>query len=392
MMDKSIDSRIFGDRTILDQIQKGNGVTAGFDYLRVALALAVLVWHSIILTSGSLAVYRALWSGPFRFLVAAILPMFFALSGFLVAGSLERTRLHQFAILRVLRLAPALAVEVALSALVLGALFTTLPLRDYLTSPGLGEYFGNILGLVHFTLPGVFEQNRVPRVVNSQLWTIPFELECYVSLVIVSLLMGLRHRRVFVALLALFSLAATAGAVLNNLVSPFAPLQGRVLVVAFLAGVGIHLYRDRIPYSSAIGAVAAIASMALLQIADTAYLAVFPVAYLTVWIGLMRPPKIPFGDLSYGVYLFHFPVEQTIAHLFPGVGCWWRMTLMALPPTLLCAWLSWNLIEQPVLSRKKLILAGVDRACSALAELARPFLRAGERQPAVRREPKLWIS
>jgi peptidoglycan/LPS O-acetylase OafA/YrhL len=381
MMNRNICSRIFGDRTILEEIQKGNGVTAGFDYLRLGLALAVLVWHSIILTSGSLAVYRALWSGPFRFLAAAILPMFFALSGFLVAGSLMRTRLHQFATLRVLRLAPALAVEVTLSALILGALFTTLPLCDYLTNPELGGYFGNILGLVHFTLPGVFEDNRVPRVVNSQLWTIPFELECYVSLAIVSLLMGLRHRCVFVALLVLFSLAATVSAVLNNSVSPFAPLQGRVLVVAFLAGVGIYLYRDRIPYSTVVGLVAVIASMVSLQIPNAAYLAALPVAYLTVWIGLMRPPKIPFGDLSYGVYLFHFPIEQTIAHLFPGVGCWWRMTLMALPPSLLCAWLSWNLIEQPILARKNLILARVDRAYSALAELARRIFRGGERRP-----------
>ena len=389
MIESSTGSRIFVGRTLLDQIQKGNGATAGFDYLRLGLALAVVVWHSVILTSGSLAVYQALWSGPFRFLLAAILPMFFALSGFLVTGSLVRTRLHQFAILRVLRLAPALAVEVTLSALILGVLFTTLPLRDYLTSPELGGYFGNIVGLVHFTLPGVFEHNRVPRVVNSQLWTIPFELECYVSLVIVSLLMGLRHRRVFVALLVLFSLAATAGAVLNNSVSPFAPLQGRVLVVAFLAGVAIYLYRDRIPYSSLIGVGAAVASAVLLQIPDTAYLAALPVAYLTVWIGLMRPPKIPFGDLSYGVYLFHFPVEQTIAHLFPGVACWWQMTLMALPASLLCALLSWNLVEQPVLSRKKLILAKVDRVYSALAALARPILRAG-REMALGLPPAAW--
>jgi peptidoglycan/LPS O-acetylase OafA/YrhL len=358
-------------RAVQDEIQRGKGATAGFDYLRLGLALAVLVWHSIILTSGSAAFYGALWSGPFRFLAAAILPIFFALSGFLVTGSLVRTRLHQFVTLRVLRLAPALAVEVALSALILGALFTKLPLRDYLTSPELVRYFGNILGLAHFTLPGVFEDNPVPRVVNSQLWTIPFELECYVSLVIVSLLMGLRHRRVFAALLVLFSLAATVGAFVTNSISPFAPPQGRVLVVAFLAGVGVHLYRDRIPYSSVMGVVAAIASIALLQIPNAAYLAVFPVAYLTVWIGLMRPPRIPFGDLSYGIYLFHFPVEQTIAHLFPRVGCWWLMTLMALPPTVLCAWLSWSLVEQPILSRKKRILAVVDRAYAVLAELAR---------------------
>jgi peptidoglycan/LPS O-acetylase OafA/YrhL len=151
--------------------------------------------------------------------------------------------------------------------------------------------------------------------------------------------------------------------------------------VAFLAGVGIHLYRDRIPDSSVIGVVAVIASMVTQKIPNTAYLAALPVAYLTVWIGLMRPPKIPFGDLSYGVYLFHFPIERTITHLFPSVGCWWQMTLLALPPSLLCAWLSWNLVEQPLLSRKKLILAGVDRAYSALARLARPILLGGERRP-----------
>jgi peptidoglycan/LPS O-acetylase OafA/YrhL len=59
------------------------------------------------------------------------------------------------------------------------------------------------------------------------------------------------------------------------------------------------------------------------------------------------------------------------------------MTLMALPPTLLCAWLSWNLIEQPLLNRKKLILTGVDRACSLLAELVRAILRGGEKRPSV---------
>ena len=114
--------------TILGQMEKGSGFTAGFDYVRTALALAVLVWHSYILSAGSAALYRAAWSGPFRFLLAIILPMFFALSGFLVAGSLERTRAHQFVVLRALRLIPALAVEVTLSALILGAFFTTLPL------------------------------------------------------------------------------------------------------------------------------------------------------------------------------------------------------------------------------------------------------------------------
>jgi len=48
----------------------------------------------------------------------------------------------------------------------------------------------------------------------------------------------------------------------------------------------------------------------------------------------------------------------------PGnrVGYWQRLTLIALPPMLVCASLSWNFVDQPILSRKTTILAAVDRA------------------------------
>jgi peptidoglycan/LPS O-acetylase OafA/YrhL len=367
--------------TILDEMRSAGPTTTGFDYLRIALATAVLAWHSIILSTGSAPLDRALWSGPFRFLPAAILPMFFALSGFLVAGSLERTRLHQFVTLRGLRLVPALAVEVTLSAMILGAAFTTLPLREYWSSPELWQYFGNIVGLVHFTLPGVFENNPVPSLVNLQLWTVPFELECYVALVILSLLNLLRDRRAFVQIIFLSSLAATACALLFYPVSAVGHVPGRVLVLSFLASAGLYLYRDKIPYSSILGVGAAIAAAALLQIPNASYLVAFPVAYLTVWLGLKNPPRIPFGDLSYGIYLFHFPIEQTIMHLFPGAGSWWRLTLMTLPPTFVCAWLSWNLVEQPILSRKASILATVDRVLEMAAAAIRPYFPRSVSRP-----------
>jgi len=351
-------------RSILDEMRNAGDSTAGFDYLRIGLAVALLVGHSIIRSTGSAEVDRALWSGPYRFLPAAILPMFFALSGFLVAGSLARTRLHQFIALRALRLVPAFAVEVTLSALILGASLTALPLGEYLTSPELGQYFGNTVGLVHFTLPGVFESNPVPRLVNFQLWTVPFELECYLALVMLTLATALRDRRAFVTIVVFFLLAATAWSFLFSPISPFDHVPGRVLVISFLAGVSLHLYRDIVRYSPVIGFAATIAAAALLQIPNTSYLAAFPVAYMIVWLGLKRPSKIPFGDLSYGVYLFHFPIEQSVMLLFP-VGSWWRLTLMALPPTVVCAWLSWRLVERPLLSRKKQILAAVDHVWAA---------------------------
>jgi peptidoglycan/LPS O-acetylase OafA/YrhL len=349
--------------------------TTGFDYLRLGLATAVLAWHSVILSTGSIPLDRALWSGPFRFLPAAILPMFFALSGFLVSASLERTRVHQFLTLRVLRIVPALSVVVVLCALILGPLFTNLPLRDYFKSPEFGGFFLNIVGLVHFTLPGVFEHNPDARVIATQLWTIPFEFESYIALAILSLLNVLRDRRAFVRITVGCSLAATVYAWFIAPVSPFGHVPGPLLILCFLAAVSVYLYRDAIPYTHGLGIASAMVSAILLQIPSASYLAAFPIAYLTVWLGLKNPPKIPFGDLSYGVYLIHFPIEQTVMHFFPGAGSWWRLTLMALPPTFACAWLSWNLVEHPILGRKTSILAALDRRVEAIDATISSFAR-----------------
>ena len=359
--------------TIGERFAASGGYTAGFGYLRIGLAVAVLCWHSIWI-SGAAELDRAIWSGPFRFLPAAVIPMFFALSGFLVASSLQRSKLHQFVILRIIRIVPALAVEIALSALILGAAFTTLPLADYFTAKDFYAYFLNIVGIVHFELPGVFADNAAPKLINAQLWTIPFELECYLALIVLSVTALLGRRALFLGLIVLLSFALAWLSYLNPMPQELETnVSGRVLVLSFLAAVSLFLYRDKIPCSTSWAIASLIASIVLLPIPATSYLAVFPLAYLTVWLGLRRPSAIPFGDLSYGVYLFHFPIEQTVMHVFPGVHAWWLLTLIALPVTAAFAWLSWTLVEGPILSRKKDILAQVDRL---LAMLAKPFDRS----------------
>jgi peptidoglycan/LPS O-acetylase OafA/YrhL len=353
--------------TIGEQFAGANGYTTGFDYLRIGLALAVLCWHSIWI-SGSQDLDVALWSGPFRVFPAAILPMFFALSGFLVSNSFQRTRLHEFVTLRIIRLVPALAVEITLSALLIGAVFTALPWTDYFTNPQFYAYFLNIIGIVHRELPGVFADNAAPNLVNGQLWTIPYELECYLALILLSVFALIGRRGIFLGVLIALAISLTLwkwhDAAPDDMQTD---VGGRVLVLCFLAAVAIFLYRDKIPYSAGWAIASAFAALILLPMPATAYLAAFPIAYLTVWLGLSRPPAIPFGDLSYGIFLFHFPVEQTVMHLFPGIHAWWPLTLIALPVTIAFAWLSWNVVESPVLARKKVILRYVDRAWSTLA-------------------------
>ncbi|WP_414437308.1 acyltransferase family protein [Burkholderia multivorans] len=73
--------------TIREKMDGSAGFTTGFDYLRIVLSLGVVVWHSVSY-AGNIELAKYLWTGPFRFLGGIILPAFFALSGFLIAGSL----------------------------------------------------------------------------------------------------------------------------------------------------------------------------------------------------------------------------------------------------------------------------------------------------------------
>ena len=112
-----------GSSLTFDQVIKASKVhTTGFDYLRVGLALAVLCFHVIYVSNHALSGW--LWRSWFAPFYLGVLPAFFVLSGFLVSGSLFRNSVPQFLSLRALRIFPALAVEITLSALVLGLLVT----------------------------------------------------------------------------------------------------------------------------------------------------------------------------------------------------------------------------------------------------------------------------
>ena len=127
----------------------GNG--PGFDFWRFLLATLIIFFHTFFVCYGQSAEITHHAGLVARPVFMAILPVFFGLSGLLVAGSALRTNsLSVFLIFRGLRLVPALAVETTLAALILGPLVTTLPLSDYFTQKEFFAYFGNVVGHVRF--------------------------------------------------------------------------------------------------------------------------------------------------------------------------------------------------------------------------------------------------
>ena len=347
-----------GEPTIAEKISAAGHRPAGFDYMRLVLASCVILHHSFTVIA-SKPHGMAMWDSPDRALIGLILPMFFALSGFLVAGSLERNKsLVSFLGLRVIRLAPALALEVTLSALILGPALTTLSRAAYFHSPLFRSYFLNMFGYIHYHLPGVFERNPFSYRVNSQLWTIPYELKSYLALAVLAVI-GVASRRRLLLWAALALQLAVMPAIHFKHLPSGGPFPGKVLVFCFLAGVVLYTYRDRIrlPPVIGLGSLGLTALMLLTPYGD--YFIAAPAAVATVYLGTLNPPRhrlLLSGDYSYGLYLYGFPLQQAFTTLGSWTYVWWIDFVCVYPLAFAFAILSWWAVERPALRAKKLVM------------------------------------
>lgn len=350
--------------TIGSRLSAGGGFGSGFDWIRIVLAVSVAATHinSIVpRVSGHFELPPVYHFG--------ILYAFFGLSGFLITASAERLSLANFMLNRSLRIFPALMVDIALSALVLGAIFTTLPLSDYYADPMTHRYFLNMLGAVQLHLPGVFESGTVTAV-NYSLWTVPFELACYV---LIGGLIVTRGFRMVPLLACLWVIAGLALAPLAGRLGPLDPalqhlfvLKGSRLLVAFLLGIAAYRWRDRIPRDPKLLVAALLACAAVnLRLGPGEehviypVLSVFvgvPVLYVTLWVGTARLPTPGLfrrGDYSYGIYLYHWPIMQALVAVLPDLRHAAVYLLVVMPVIFVFAALSWHLIEKPILSQRR---------------------------------------
>ena len=365
---------------ISERMAETRGRTRGFDYLRGALSISVIAFHSIAICYGPKS-ETILWHTALGPLLEVIVPAFFALSGFLVAGSLLRTKnLAEFLTLRAVRILPALFFEVVISAMIVGPLLTTLPLGDYFGAFEFRSYWLNIVGDIHYTLPGVFLDNPDHRTVNKQLWTIPVELRCYVIITVAAILGIIRHRWRLIVVIAgsviglqvASYLHGNMETLLNNTVSV------KVLYLSFLSGIAIYLFQDRVPLSGWLFCLSVIVTRLLLPTRFGQYLACAPVAYLTIYIGLTNPPPSFFskvGDYSYGIYIYGFVVQQMYAALSPNLRIWWLNLVVSLSITMLLAGISWHFVESPILRQRSRVVLAVNHVLGRIFALRPPGTR-----------------
>jgi peptidoglycan/LPS O-acetylase OafA/YrhL len=336
-----------------------NGTAPGFDALRLILSMTIMLWHTVFVCYGAdNPVYAAVWSHPVvQPILRSILPSFFFLGGFLVTGSAYRLKkTAPFLMFRILRIFPALLVEVALSAVILGGLLTTLPLSAYYTHSQFYAYFLNIFGVIHFQLPEVFAGN--PRsIVNINLWTLPPDFHGYALMAVLIGAGIIFNRRVFFAVFILASIfiAALLPVALSWGAhgSPF--VHSYLLIYSFFLGALAYVFSDKIQIKKHLMFLSVL-GLLFFESNITTILGVFAACYLTLCIGFMdlrRFPLIKRGDYSYGIYLYGCPIEQAVWHYIPAAREWWLLYVIALPVTFIFAALSWHWIEKPFLGLKR---------------------------------------
>ncbi|MEQ1612894.1 MAG: acyltransferase family protein, partial [Hyphomicrobiaceae bacterium] len=310
--------------------------------------------------------------------------VFFFLSGILVAQSLMRSgSVMNYAVARGLRIFPALFVCVLLTAFVLGPLFTQGGIVHYFSDKQLPLYVIKTLMLITGSapLPHLFTDQPLPDMVNVSLWTLKYEVLCYVGLAFIGSvgLLSERLRPFTTALLLL--LVATVFIGQPKPLDTYTFVDNlRYFALYFYAGVSAYLLRDHLPIHGALLVLLAAAFVALIGSRFGELACCLFLGYATLWISTFTfGPLRAFtnaNDYSYGVYIFAGPIQQLVISLLPDAGST-VVSLHALSIALPLAAFSWELIERPAIALRKPILAWIDgNLFSRISGLAQPALAA----------------
>src|SRR5436190_11481194 len=318
-----------------------------FDLLRLMAALSVIFSHAFLLAENSQDHDPLMiLTGGQAILGLAGVFVFFTISGYLISQSFETTPSpFVFLAKRSLRIFPGLLGCLLVCVFAIGPLVTTLPLGDYLAAPETYLFLlhNAVLDVDYNRLPGVvFWPGNSGGIVNGPLWSLPCEALLYL------MLFGLGACRLLSLPVTLLLLSAGIASLwLDTAGTTF----GSALWLLGFFAAGMVLYRLRGPRTFAWHwAVLALIGLAL-SIPGRLFLVAFPLfgSYLVIYLALNR--RLPvmraarFGDLSYGLYIYGWPIEQCVVYFSAATAPWWQVLAISLTLALATAWLSWHIVE-----------------------------------------------
>lgn len=336
-----------------------------FDLIRLISALLVLIHHSSSILYG-----HPLTFDPFQRLIGMDMGKlgvitFFIISGFLIAKSWDSKKsVLSFTFSRFFRIYPAAITVILFSVLFFGYFITTLPFNEFIIHPTTLRYLQNVslFGIYHF-LPETLMNNPTSGI-NGSLWTMPYELTCYLFLGIIGLTSILKSKYLtlatFISALLCLTIFQTE---LKNIVIPIIQIdliRFYPLLLFFFSGVVYYKLKNLIEYRIII-ALLILIILFLIQtyLTQSINAKIIGLPYLVFTIAFWKKVPSTFltrdKDLSYGFYLYAFPIQQLIVyHLKDNLNLL-SFIILSIPITFVMALFSWNYIEKPALVLKQKI-------------------------------------
>lgn len=232
-------------------------------------------------------------------------------------------------------------------------------------NPNTWNYLETItLYRIHFFLPGVFEDNLYKFVVNGSLWTLPLEFSLYIFLFILGFI-GIYRKKITIVILFLIFLFLYwfYRPLLENIQIPFIGngLLVYIPIGFFLAGMLYYLYRDKIILNWPIFVFLFFLWIVLIKSQYLILISLFVIPYFVIFIASIVNKKLnSFGknmDLSYGIYIIAFPIQQLIIYEFNNTIDPLLLFILSLLLIIPLAAVSWFIIEKPALSLKNTDIA-----------------------------------
>jgi peptidoglycan/LPS O-acetylase OafA/YrhL len=373
---------------VADPLEKNPGIETlakafdpnknAFGFFRFTLAALVIFSHCYPL-GGFGPDPLQLSAGPSLSFAVLAVALFFVLSGFLITRSGSRTSAGRFLWHRFLRIFPGYWVCLVVCAFILAPVIFQVEYTDacriftspYQDSPQsylarnftmlhLNEWsIAGVMNVRPLSIGATLRGNPYPFIFNGSIWTLPYELVCYLGVAALALFGVIKRARrvlllVFVLVWGLYAFHWLAPIVFKECFAFRCLSDLLAFGLYFLGGMLCFLYREEIPFSSVLLLLSAFVLAVGLMIGWFGVIAPIALPYLFLWLAC----KLPFqrfdarGDYSYGLYIYAFPIQQTLAFFHLQIAGFWTYFLCALLLSTLFGILSYRLIEAPCLRFK----------------------------------------
>ena len=344
--------------------------------VRLVLALAVLVSHLFPLSGLGEDPH---WAGESLGGWAVI--GFFALSGYLITGSRLRSDGGRYLISRVARIFPGYLVSLLVVALVFAPVAFVVQhgtIDGFLTTPTTPLTYVHdnaLLRVEHWSVAGTLAESPYPGAWNGSVWSLYFEFLCYIVVGVAAVVPVVRRRAW--PIIAMFAVSVVVHAQMPRVSAylgggDFALLMK--LLPYFLGGAVLFVLKERtsLRWHWALLALVVALGTVLWQPVWGGQLAAPLFTYVLLWVGaaLPAPRVLQVHDLSYGMYVYAFPVTQLLVLLGVHEHGLVLLGLAVTGLTSVLAAASWFLVERP--SRDALARVRVGARADAPAGTGRP--------------------